>query len=302
MGRIVIAGGTGFLGRVLTRALELTGHEVVVFSRKTHTRIKTKVTVWNGLAVPDLANEIDGSDAVINLSGQSISVPWTEANKKLILDSRVNSTRAIGEAIAKCASPPKVWINASATGIYGDRENEPLDESKRIGVGFLPSVCSAWEEATKAIKLPATRCVQLRTGVVLGRGGGAFESLLKVTRDYLGGPVGSGEQWMPWIHIFDWVCLVQWLLETDISGPVNAVAPQAIKNADLMKALRKATHRPWAPRVPKFALNLASKLGGPDPSLLLDSARVVPKVALDHGFKFQFSKIDEAVVDLLHPV
>jgi uncharacterized protein (TIGR01777 family) len=284
MSRIVIAGGSGFLGTVLTAALEAAGHDVVILTRKHHVKSKAKVVFWDvALPTPLLwPSEFDGADAVINLCGTPVSDPWTEQNKKKMLDSRVSATQVIGQTIGNATNPPAVWINASAVGIYGNRREQIVDDLSSRGAGFLADVCVAWEKAVYSTRLDRTRCVELRIGVVLGPGGGAMGPLVKMTKSFLGGPIGDGRQWVPWIHLYDLVQLVEWLLVTD----------------EFMHAFRKANNRPWAPPAPKFALSLASKLGAPDSSLLLDSVRAVPKLALERGFEFAFPTLDSAMADL----
>jgi len=296
MGKIVIAGGTGFLGRELSKELDRIGNDVVVLGRSQNAG-EWSVT-WNGRFPGDWTKHLDGSDAVINLSGSPVFVPWTQSNRDLILTSRLETTHAIGKAIAASSSPPKLWINASAVGFYGDRGDQLLEESSSCGKGFLADVCEQCENAAQLLKLSQTRVASLRIGVVLGRNGGAFPKLRLLTRVFLGGALGNGRQWIPWIHSRDLVNLILWVVDHDFRGPVNAVGPNAVRNADLMRAMRAAFARPWSPPVPEWALALGSKLGAPDPSILLYSARATPKVAMDGGFEFEFPTIEDALADL----
>jgi uncharacterized protein (TIGR01777 family) len=298
MGKIVVAGGTGFLGKALAEALLSNGSEVVLLTRGKSSGPKVRSVEWDGHSLGNWAKEIAGAQAIVNLSGHPVSVPWSSLNRKLIFESRVDSTRVIGEAISQTNHPPAVWINGSAVGIYGNRGDEVLDESSKKGVGFLPDVCSAWEQAVQAADCPDTRRVELRTGVVLGRAGGAYVPLRDLTRAYFGGHVGDGRQWVPWIHVQDWVNLVLWVIEQSVEGPINAVSPNPVRNLDLMQTLRKVIRRPWSPPVPAFGLAIVSKFGGPDPSVLLDSMRVIPAVALEHGLEYEFPTLDLAISDL----
>jgi hypothetical protein len=217
------------------------------------------------------------------------------------LESRIYSTKVIGEAIQACASPPKVWINSSAIGYYGDRGSEELNESSAHGAKghFLVDVCVAWEDEQARADTPGTRKVRLRTGVVLGKGSQAFEPLKKVAKFYFGGSVGNGKQYMSWIHIQDLAELFLWAAENEVEGPVNGTAPAPATNEDLMAMIRAVMRRPWAPPLPALVLRLLSFFGGPDASLLLDSQRALPAVAIEKGFEFKFGGLREAITDLV---
>ncbi len=288
--KIVIAGASGFIGHHLSSRI-LDSHELIQLVRS-----GTGVH-WDGKTLGPWAKELDGADVVINLAGAPVTLPWTQTNKKLILESRTFPTAVIAEAINLAQKPPKVWINGSAVGYYGNRADEILDELSAVGNGFLPETCAQWENA--AGKPPNTRLIFLRTGVVLGTDGGALVPLLRLTSAFLGGAVGSGKQWMPWIHVDDLVSMMFWAIENNISGPINGTAPNPVTNADFMTTLRKVVGRPWAPPTPAFGLKLVNKVGGPDPSVLLDSTRAIPKQALDKGFKFEFEDLLPALQDLL---
>ncbi|MEQ1932666.1 MAG: TIGR01777 family oxidoreductase, partial [Fimbriimonadaceae bacterium] len=226
MGKIVIAGGSGFLGQALAQFLAKLDHDVVILSRQSDSSIGRSVR-WNGVSVGDWAKELEGALAVINLTGKPVATKWTTDAKQEILLSRVQSTKAIAEAIKQCAEPPKVWINASAVGIYGDRAAEELDESSQPGKQreFLVDTCVAWEAAVDDPLIPdQVRRVKLRIGVVLGQGGGAFPMLAKLTRMFLGSHVGSGRQFVPWVHVDDLTRMVVHCIEKDVSGPVKAVS------------------------------------------------------------------------------
>lgn len=301
MSRVVVAGGTGFIGSMLVAALNTQDHDVVILTRRGHLNAKAKIVKWFGHldGVDAWMSEVDGTDAVINLCGSSVATQWTDENKKKMTESRLKPTEAIAEGIWRASQRPKVWISASATGFYGNQRERILDESSSRGPGFLSTLCVQWEDAVKAKKLDGTRVVELRIGMVLGPGGGAFPQLLKATKSMFGGPIGDGKQWVSWIHWYDLIRLIQWLMESDVSGPVNAVAPEPVRNADLMKAFRRQTQQPMAFRVPRFVMNWNAKMGGPEPSLLLESTRAVPKLALERGFEFTFPDIDSALKNLV---
>jgi uncharacterized protein (TIGR01777 family) len=261
--------------------------------------LKTQTFRWDGESVGEWAELLEGAAAVINLAGAPVTMRWTEEKKKEIVDSRVKSTEAIGKAIRKCQSPPAVWINSSAVGYYGDRGDEMLTESSGAGEGFLSETCLAWERAQEQFETPQTRQVIIRTGVVLGRGGGAFEELSKFTKRFLGGSQGSGRQWMPWIHLADLCKVFSWTLKTDFKGPLNGVGPNPMQNSDVMAAFRDVWHRPWSPPTPGFALEIVGALIGVQAEIALISQRAVPKALLDHGFSFEFSELSGALADLV---
>ncbi|RYG39580.1 TIGR01777 family protein [bacterium] len=296
MATVVVAGATGFIGKRLCELLKEEGWTVLRLVREG----QPGDLVWDGSSAGDWEEGMDGADAVINLAGAPITLSWTDENRKLIRDSRTQSAEALARAILKASSPPKVWVNSSAIGFYGDRGDELVTEDTAAGTGFLSEICVAWEEAAERWELPATRLVLMRTGVVLGKGGGAFEPLLGLAKAFLGGAAGDGRQWMPWISLEDLCRMYVFALDEErVNGPINGVAPEPARNVELMASLRKALGRPWAPSAPEFALNLASKVGGPDPSMLLDSMRVVPRRAKSLGFTWKDKDLDVLLVSLV---
>lgn len=294
--RIVLAGGSGFIGKALHQSLSSAGYEVWVLTRKPDSTPQT--SRWDGESVGDWGELLEGAAAVINLAGAPVTMRWTDDNKKEILESRVQSTEAIGKAIRKCQTPPPVWINSSAVGYYGDRGDEELNESSGAGEGFLAETCLAWERAQEQFETPQTRQVRVRTGVALGRGGGAYEELSKFTKRFMGGSQGSGKQWMPWIHLTDLCRAFSWALTSDYSGPLNGVGPSPMQNADVMAAFREAFHRPWSPPAPGFAMEMVGALMGVQTEVVLMSQRALPKVLQDHGFEFEFHDLATALRDL----
>ena len=290
--RVVIAGGTGFLGRPLAAALAADGHDVVVLSRSGSGR---QQIAWqpDGKAGP-WASAIDGAGAVVNLAGESLAARrWTDAHKNRILESRVLATRSLVEAIEKAAAAPPVFVSGSAVGYYGPRADEPLSETAPAGSVFLARVCAAWEsEANRAAS--RTRVVCIRTGLVLERDGGALPRMLPPFWFGLGGPVGSGRQYWPWIHRADWIAMVRWAIgETGVAGPLNATAPAPETNRDFAKALGRALHRPAFAPAPAFALRLL--LGEMADALLLSGQRAVPEKAQRLGFQFRYARLDDAL-------
>lgn len=295
MKRVVLAGGSGFVGRQIKAHLQSLGYEVLVLSRGPKAQVG-----WDGRTVGAWASVLEGAEAVINLSGEPVAQKWTIQAQQGIVSSRVDSTRAIGQAILQCAQPPKRWINASAVGIYGDRGDEVLTETSAPGdkASFLVDCCLQWEAAQDEFELPSTIKSKVRIGFVCGHDGGGFPVLTKLAKSFAGGAVGNGNQYMSWIHEHDLVRLFTWLVETEFVGTYNGTAPTPESNQDFMAQLRRQLGRPWAPPAPAFALKLASAFGAPDPDVLLMSQRAVPEAALKSGFTFEFPDLESAFKNL----
>jgi uncharacterized protein (TIGR01777 family) len=273
---VVVAGASGLIGTGLLAALRARGDQVIALPRY-------GTAPW----------QVDGFDAVVNLAGANLSAKrWSKEFKKEILDSRVLSTRALVEAIHATARKARVLVNASAVGYYGPRGDEQLDETAAPGKDFLSGVVQAWEaEAQKA----EVRSVQVRTGIVLSKKGGALRPMLPPFKAFVGGPIGSGKQWFPWIHIDDEVAAILWCLDHDVSGPVNLVAPGIVTMKEFAQALGRALHRPAAFAVPGAALRL---LLGEFAEVILDGQRAAPKKLFDKGFRFRFTDVDAALRDI----
>jgi uncharacterized protein (TIGR01777 family) len=300
--RIVVAGGTGFLGRPLAAALAADGHEVVVLSRSAPGGGPPRAVAWapDGSAGP-WAKEIDGAGAVVNLAGESIAGRrWSAAHRQRILDSRVHATRSLAAAIAQAASPPPVFVSGSAVGYYGPLGDEPVTEAAGPGADFLAGVCAAWEAEAIRARSARTRVVCIRTGLVLEKDGGALPQMLPPFWFGAGGPVGSGRQWWPWIHRADWVAMVRWAMATmAVDGAINVTAPLPETNRDFARALGRAMHRPAFMPAPAFALRLL--LGEMADALLLSGQRAVPEKAQRLGFTFRYSRVDDAMRAIFAP-
>lgn len=294
MRRIVIAGGTGFIGHAVAEDLRRDS-EVVTTSRSG----QGASVAWDGRSPSSIAEVLENADAVINLIGEPINQRWTAVAKIRIKQSRVDATRAFGKAIAELGKPPLVWLNASAAGYYGATGDREMDETSPPGHDFLAEVCKAWEDACIAPNLPLTRRVALRTGFVLGKEGGALPVLTKLTRWFLGGSVGSGRQYLPWISLRDHVRLLRFCLETDLAGPVNLTSPIPIQQGEFMWTLRKVLHRPWAPPAPALAVKAAGAILGFPPELALSSSRVFPRAAKEAGFAWHDTDLTATLASIL---
>ena len=299
--KIVIAGGSGFLGSALSRALMRDGHEVCILTRSTTASDQPRLSAvqWNpdGTAGP-WSNVISGADIVVNLAGESIATTrWAAAHKQKLRDSRLLATRSLTTAIRQAARPPAALISGSAVGYYGDRGNETLTETSPPGTDFLAHLAKDWEaEANTVASL--TRVALMRTGIVLDRNGGALPKMLPPFRMFVGGPLGDGTQYMPWIHKDDWVRMVSWMMTADgARGPLNVTGPLPVTNTEFSKALGHALRRPSLLPAPAFALRIV--LGEMADALLLSGQRALPVRATDLGFSFRYSNIDDALMSIV---
>lgn len=304
--KVVIAGGSGFVGSPLAEMYAEEGHDVRVLTRgladgeSRHdpgtgkpgiTRVGWRPTgaagVWAGV--------VDDADAVINLAGESLADGrWTAKRKEALRDSRILATRSIVEAISKASTPPRVLINSSAVGYYGPSDAEPKTEDAQPGNGFLSDLAEAWEMEARRAERTGTRVVLLRTGLVLEKAGGALPRMVTPFRFFVGGPIGSGRQYVSWIHRLDVIEMIRWIVETPaVTGPINATAPHPVTNREFARALGRALRRPSVMPAPGFALKLM--LGEMAEPLLLTGQRVVPAKAQAHGYHFRYPEIDIAM-------
>lgn len=300
--KVVISGGTGLVGRALVASLRRDGHGAVVLTRRPGSVSGlpegTVVAGWDAVSVEPLVEVLEGADAVVHLAGSGIAEGrWTDERKRRIRASRVESSRALAEAIGRCSRRPSALVQASAVGYYGGRGDETLTEESAPGQGFLPAVCAEWEAASAPVESLGVRRVLLRTGIVLARDGGALPRMALPFRLFVGGPVGDGKQWMPWIHLADEVAAIRFLLETEgAAGPFNLTAPEPLTNLDFCRALGRALGRPsWMP-APAFALRLVF---GEMAEILLEGQRALPARLLEAGFTFRFPTAEQALGDLV---
>lgn len=300
---ILIAGGGGFLGQVLDRHFSNQGHSVVVLTRGRATReIWSPSEVWDGKTLGPWTSLLEDADVLINLSGRSVDCRYTAANRRAIYASRLDSTRVLGEAVAACAHPPRLWINASSATIYRHAEDRAMDEATgELGEGFSVDVCRQWEKTFFEASIPpSVRRVALRTSIVLGRGGGALVPLRALARLGLGGRQGSGRQYVSWLHEADFAGIVDHVIaHEDLAGAVNVTAPNALCNRALMEAVRRAAGAPFGLPTPKWLLELGAMLIRTEPELVLKSRRVAPGRLQASGYAFKFAELGDALADLL---
>ncbi len=297
--KIVIAGGSGFLGKAISSAFSREGHQVAVLTRSASgasAMPRVRLVQWT----PDggtgsWMSEIDGADAVVNLAGESIAAKrWSDAQKQRIEDSRVMATHSLVEAIHAAKSPPSAFITGSAVGFYGPHGDEAVTEETPAGDDFLARVCVQWEGEAERASSSRVRVIALRTGLVLDEADGALPKMLLPFKLFAGGPVGSGRQYWPWIHLDDWVELVRWAIATPaLSGAVNATAPNPVTNAEFARHLGRALARPAFMPAPAFALRLA--LGEMADALLLSGQRALPARAQGLKFTFRYPHLADAL-------
>jgi len=301
--RIVLAGGSGYLGQALAKELLQHNYEVFVLTRQLRERDEddeVSEVEWDGEHIGEWIQCLDGAQAVVNLAGRNINCRHTPENLREITESRVNSVRAIAAALCHVKQPPRVWIQASAVGFYGNCGDQWCSETAPNGRTPLAEVCRVWEQACHAAASLHTRRVFFRIGMVLGRDGGALPILAHLTKWFLGGAAGNGKQYISWIHIADLTGMFMQAIEPEnfLDGTYNAVAPHPATNAEFMRALRRTLYRPWCPPAPAWAVKLGSRLTQTEPSLALDGCRCSPKRFLESGFDYKFPELRGALKNL----
>jgi uncharacterized protein (TIGR01777 family) len=307
--KIIIPGGSGQVGTILARAFHKRGDEVVVLSRK-RANVPWRQASWDGETPGDWVSELEGAEAVINLAGQSVNCRYTTENRRVLIDSRVNSTRVVGQAIAQSQNPPRIWLQASTATLYAHRYDAANDEATGIIGGSEPNapdtwrfsidIVTKWERELNEATTPQTRKVLMRSAIVMSPdAGGPFDMLLRLVRFGLGGRAGDGKQFVSWIHDQDFTRAVQWLIQhEELEGPINLAAPNPLPNSEFMQTLRAA----WGASVGlpsmRWMLELGAFLLRSETELILKSRRVVPGILLQSGFAFDFATWKEAARDL----
>jgi uncharacterized protein (TIGR01777 family) len=289
--KVAIAGSTGMVGTALVAYLKSKGHYVTALKR----------TVGGPNAFQSVSPDyLEDFDAVINLAGENIAAKrWTEAQKKLIIDSRVSTTTCLAKALAQTKSA-KVFLNASAVGIYGNRGSETINEDSASGSGFLASTCKQWEEAAEQAMRPGLRLVRMRIGVVISKNGGALSKMLLPFQLGGGGILGSGQQYMSWISVHDIVRAIEFSMTNEkIAGAVNLTAPNPVTNAEFTRIMGKVLHRPTILPAPGFGLKLI--LGDMAQEMLLEGNKVIPDKLIANGFKFEYQNLEAALLKEIRP-
>ncbi|WPO79612.1 TIGR01777 family oxidoreductase [Flavobacterium sp. KACC 22761] len=301
MNKLVIASGTGFLGQVLVNHFKNKFEEIVILTRgKSQTIYEIKYVNWNARTFSGWEKELENATVLINLAGKSVDCRYTKKNKKEILWSRIESTRILNKAVLNCKNPPKHWLNSSTSTIYRFSLDKQMDEiNGEIGNDFSINVALSWEKAFFKIETPKTLKTALRTSIVLGKNGGALIPLKTLAKIGFGGKQGNGNQFISWIHEEDFANAIDFILQKEITGAINIVSPEPIRNLDFMEKLRKAVGFPFGIPMNKFFLEIGSFFIRTETELVLKSRNVIPKRLLENGFRFKFGNIDEAFKNLL---
>lgn len=300
--KIILAGGNGYLGKVLAGYYRNLASEIIILSRKpAPADANIKTIVWNGVDEGEWTNTLEGAELLINLCGKNVNCRYTKKNRDEIVSSRINPTMLLGKVIAKLKSPPELWINITSATIYRHAEDHAQDEETgETGYGFSIDVCRQWEQAFFETNTPNTRKIALRMGIVLGKSDGAFPRLLNLVKFGIGGRQGDGQQYVSWIHEQDAAKCTEWLMQhKEISGAINCTAPEAVKNTELMKLIRNAYGVPFGLPSPAWLLELGAVIIGTETELILKSRWVAPKRLIDSNYPFIFSKAAHAVKDIL---
>ncbi len=303
---IVLGGGSGFLGRSLIPLLRKHGYRVVILTRNPSSSRDAEVQeiAWDGKTLGGWCEALDGAAAVINLTGKSVNCRYTPKNRREIIDSRVDSVHAIAEALALCQRPPSVWVQASSLAIYGNTGEQWCSDDAPPGAGFPVEICLQWEQAFHAATAPQTRKAVLRIGLALGKtegnNYGILGTLRTLVKAYLGGAVGTGRQYVSWIHTDDLNRMFLEVVENEtLHGAFNATGPKPVTNAELMRELRHALRRPWSPPVPALVARLGAWLMRTEALLALTGRRCAPDRFLEHGFRFQFPELRPTLENVL---
>lgn len=301
MSKIIIAAGTGFLGEILVSHFKNNYGEIVILTRgKGKKTDNISYIHWNAKSLTGWEKELENADVLINLAGKSVDCRYNETNKKEILSSRIDSTKILNKAILQCQNPPKIWLNSSTATIYRHSEDKQMDEyTGEIGNDFSMNVAKEWEKAFFGTDTPNTKKTALRTSIVLGKKGGAFLPLKNLTQMGFGGKQGNGNQFVSWIHEKDFAEAVAFVIKKQLTGAINIVSPEPIRNKDFMKTLQKETGISFGLNVGKKLLNFGASFIGTEAELVLKSRNVIPKRLQENGFAFKFTTLESAFRNLL---
>lgn len=294
--KIIIAGGSGFIGTYLANYFAELNHEIIILSRNYHLP-KKNITylMWDGKTISDWAKALNGADLLINLAGKSVNCRYTAKNKAEILNSRLNANRVLGIAVQQTKLPPKIWFNAASATIYRHAEDRPMDEfTGETGSDFSMDVCHAWEKSFYALALPETRKVILRMSITIGTNGGVYKRFKNLVLAGLGGKMGYGNQMMSWIHVEDIARAILFITEKEnFNGIVNVTSPYPVSNAEFMSSIRKSLHVTFGLPTPKWLLKIGAKIIDTETELILKSRWVIPQKLMSAGFTFKYAKITQ---------
>jgi len=301
--KIVLAGGNGYLGRVLAEHYKTFASEVIILSRHPKlTEGNIKTLFWDGKHEDDWTNELENTDLLVNLCGKNVNCRYTEKNKREIIASRVDPTTLLNNIALKLQHPPKLWINITSATIYRHAEDRPQDElNGEIGYGFSVDVCKAWESTFFKVNTPHTRKVALRMGIVFGKNDGVFPRLLNLVKMGFGGQQGNGQQYVSWIHESDVAQITEWLLiHPEMNGIINAVAPHPVKNAEQMRLIRNIYGKSIGLPAPEWLLAIGALIIGTEPELILKSRWVLPTRLMEAGYQFKVTEIAAAIKECIY--
>jgi len=299
MPKVVIAGGSGFLGEILTSHFANQEYKVTIVSRSKPTfKRNFDWLQWDGKTLGDWVNSLDGANILINLSGKSVNCRYTQKNKDLLVSSRIASTKILGEALQKIAVPPKVWINPSSATIFANNGVQS-GENEKQGIGFSQDLCRNWEKTLFESNTPKVRKIALRMGLVLDEKGELMIYFGNIIKTYFGGAMGGGKQHVSWLHYKDLIGIIDFIIDNEIEGPINAVSPTPTPNKDFMKAFRKQMKFPIGIPTATWMVKLGAAIVGTEPELVLYDRQIIPERLLKEGFKFKYNTIEDALKDLV---
>ncbi len=301
MKKMVIAAGTGFLGTVLIDFFKESYAEIIVLKRgKSEQKNNIEYVHWNAKSLTGWEKVLENADVLINLAGKSVDCRYTPENKAAILSSRIDSTKVLNEAVLKCENPPKHFINSSTATIYRHSEDKQMDEySGEIGDDFSMNIAKSWEKAFYDVEIDKTLKTAVRTSIVLGKNGGAFIPLKRLTQLGFGGKNGNGNQFVSWIHELDFARAIDFIIEEKLTGNINVVSPKPQRNVDFMRELRKAVGIPFGIPISENMLKIGAKIIQTEPELVLKSRNVIPKRLTENGFTFEYQNLEKAFKNLL---
>ncbi|MEC4004523.1 TIGR01777 family oxidoreductase [Flavobacterium sp. SUN052] len=301
MTKLIIAAGTGFLGQVLVDHFKDKFDEIVILTRsKSKVTTTVKYVNWDAKSFSGWEDELENATVLINLTGKSVDCRYNEANKKEIYNSRINSTKILNEAVLNCKNPPKHWLNSSTSTIYRFSLDKQMDENTgEIGDDFSMNIAKSWEKAFFETQTPKTLKTALRTSIVLGKSGGAFIPIKRLTQFGLGGKQGNGNQFISWIHEKDFARAIEFIIEKELIGVVNLISPKPIANSDFMTKLRHEMKIPFGLPTPTILLKIGAKIIGTETELVLKSRNVIPKRLQENGFTFEFDTLEKTFKNLL---